>query len=292
MLYGGLSARVVARRRVQRTVCRCPAGSVRAAGTCVNVNECEGSPCRNGGTCVDREPARRYDCVCAFGYAGHDCELELLASGIITPSRDFIIAIIVCLFMLLVLVLVFVVYNRRREAHIKYPGPDDDVRENIINYDDEGGGEDDMTAFDITPLQIPIGGPLPDHAPTKLPYPVMGLGLGVGPMGVGVGVPPGVGVGVPLPGETNVGMFIEEHKRRADSDPNAPPFDDLRNYAYEGGGSTAGSSPRSHPVSFPIPCISTFRTDDETHEYDYLGAWGPRFNKLADLYGPDLDEQL
>ena len=48
------------------------------------------------------------------------------------------------------------VYNRRREAQIKYPGPDDDVRENIINYDDEGGGEDDMTAFDITPLQIPI----------------------------------------------------------------------------------------------------------------------------------------
>lgn len=62
----------------------------------------------------------------------------------------------------------FVVYNRRREAHIKYPGPDDDVRENIINYDDEGGGEDDMTAFDITPLQIPIGGPVPE-LPAKLP---------------------------------------------------------------------------------------------------------------------------
>jgi len=69
---------------------------------------------------------------------------------------------------LTVLVLVFVVYNRRREAHIKYPGPDDDVRENIINYDDEGGGEDDMTAFDITPLQIPIGGPVPEM-PAKLP---------------------------------------------------------------------------------------------------------------------------
>jgi hypothetical protein len=70
-------------------------------------------------------------------------------------------------FLLTVLVLVFVVYNRRREAHIKYPGPDDDVRENIINYDDEGGGEDDMTAFDITPLQIPIGGPVPE-LPAKL----------------------------------------------------------------------------------------------------------------------------
>lgn len=41
--------------------------------------------------------------------------------------------------------------------------------------------------------------------------------------------------------DPNVGIFIEEHKKRADSDPNAPPFDDLRNYAYEGGGSTAGS---------------------------------------------------
>lgn len=68
-----------------------------------------------------------------------------------------------------VLVLIFVVYNRRREAHIKYPGPDDDVRENIINYDDEGGGEDDMTAFDITPLQIPIGGPMPELANCKMP---------------------------------------------------------------------------------------------------------------------------
>lgn len=45
----------------------------------------------------------------------------------------------------------------------------------------------------------------------------------------------------PLGPEPNVGMFIEDHKKRADCDPNAPPFDDLRNYAYEGGGSTAGS---------------------------------------------------
>lgn len=73
---------------------------------------------------------------------------------------------------LTVLVLVFVVYNRRREAHIKYPGPDDDVRENIINYDDEGGGEDDMTAFDITPLQIPIGGTMPELTQMKMP-PIM-----------------------------------------------------------------------------------------------------------------------
>lgn len=41
--------------------------------------------------------------------------------------------------------------------------------------------------------------------------------------------------------DSNVETFIEDHKRRSDLDPCAPPFDDLRNYAYEGGGSTAGS---------------------------------------------------
>ena len=66
------------------------------------------------------------------------------------------------------MVLIYVVYSRRRESTVRYAGPDDDVRENIINYEDEGGGEDDMTAYDITPLQIPIGGP------------GMGLGLGLG----------------------------------------------------------------------------------------------------------------
>lgn len=100
MLYGAQCA-PCPNGEVKSALYRCPGGSTRGGGTCVNINECFGYPCLNGGTCIDREPARRYDCICAYGYTGHDCELELLASGIITPSRDFIIAIIVCLFMLL-----------------------------------------------------------------------------------------------------------------------------------------------------------------------------------------------
>lgn len=75
-------------------------------------------------------------------------------------------------------------------------------------------------------------------------------------------------------GEPNVGMFIDEHKKRADSDPNAPPFDDLRNYAYEGGGSTAGSlsSLQSGEINFHtyILCISD--------------GWPVIFHDFADLY--------
>ncbi|XP_017854370.1 neural-cadherin isoform X1 [Drosophila busckii] len=239
--------------------CTCGEGRIMSPDSkgCMDRNECLDMPCLNGATCINLEPRLRYRCICPDGFWGENCEL-VQEGQTLKLSMGALAAILVCLLIILILVLVFVVYNRRREAHIKYPGPDDDVRENIINYDDEGGGEDDMTAFDITPLQIPIGGPMPPElAPMKMPimYPVMTL----------------------MPGqEPNVGMFIEEHKKRADGDPNAPPFDDLRNYAYEGGGSTAGS----------LSSLAS-GTDDEQQEYDYLGAWGPRFDKLANMYGPE-----
>lgn len=41
--------------------------------------------------------------------------------------------------------------HQKRDSHS--PFEEDDVRENIISYDDEGGGEADTAAFDITALQ-------------------------------------------------------------------------------------------------------------------------------------------
>nr|CAD7442487.1 unnamed protein product [Timema bartmani] len=142
--------------------------------------------------------------------------------------------------------------NRRRETHTKHPPPNDDVRENIINYADEGGGEDDMTAFDIKPLQIPVEGNSQDLSP-KIQCPH----LKPGPV---------------------VEEFMEKYKR-ADRDINVPPFDDLRNYAYEGPGSVAGSL-----SSLPSG------TDDNDHTFDYLEGWGPRFHKLGNIYRQDSEE--
>ncbi len=77
------------------------------------------------------------------------------------------------------------------------------------------------------------------------------------------------------PGEQpDVGDFIHHRLTDADGDPTAPPHDSVREYAYEGGGSDAGS-------------LSSLASSDDSDEqtYDYLNDWGPRFSKLKDMYG-------
>ena len=41
----------------------------------IDIDECEGDPCQNGGTCVDG--VAEYTCLCQLGYTGHNCEQEI-----------------------------------------------------------------------------------------------------------------------------------------------------------------------------------------------------------------------
>ena len=38
----------------------------------VEINECESTPCTNGGSCVDE--VNRFKCKCASGYVGTTCD--------------------------------------------------------------------------------------------------------------------------------------------------------------------------------------------------------------------------
>ena len=59
-----------------------------------------------------------------------------------------------------VIILLFFVWRRyrsKKDLLIKVIEPEDYVGENIMFYDEEGAGEEDQAAFDISRLQKPVG---------------------------------------------------------------------------------------------------------------------------------------
>lgn len=66
-----------------------------------------------------------------------------------------------------------------------------------------------------------------------------------------------------------------------DGDPVANPYDDLRHYAYEGDGNSGGS----------LSSLNSGSDADEDLEFEYLHNFGPRFKKLADMYGQESDSE-
>eukprot|EP00063_Salmo_salar_P015714 XP_013990549.1 PREDICTED: cadherin-4 isoform X1 [Salmo salar] len=199
-----------------------------------------------------------------------DCTLvgAVAAAGLGTGA---IIAILICIIILLSMVLVFVVWMKRREKERQTKqlliDPEDDVRDNILKYDEEGGGEEDQD-YDLSQLQ----------QPDSLEH-IISKPLGVRRVDERPIIPESqypIRPAVPHPGD--IGDFINEGLRAADNDPTAPPYDSLLVFDYEGSGSTAGS----------VSSLNSSSTGDQ--DYDYLNDWGPRFKKLADMYGGGEDD--
>ncbi|XP_028825785.1 cadherin-6-like isoform X2 [Denticeps clupeoides] len=195
------------------------------------------------------------------------CSTDALAltAGLSTGA---LVAILLCVIILLTIMVIVVLFTALRRQRKKEPLiiSKEDVRDNVVSYNDEGGGEEDTQAFDIGTLRNPEAVeetkqrrdiiPETMYPPLRRPHPVKARD------------------------NADVRDFISQRLQDNDGDPTAPPYDSLATYAYEGNGSVAES----------LSSLESLTSDAE-QDYNYLSEWGPRFKKLADMYGGDESDK-
>ncbi|NXF94782.1 CADH9 protein, partial [Eubucco bourcierii] len=195
--------------------------------------------------------------VCACDSHGNmqSCSAEalFLPAGLSTGA---LVAILLCIVILLVLVVLFTTLKKQRKKEPLIISKDD-VRDNIVTYNDEGGGEEDTQAFDIGTLRNPEAREESKMRRDVIPETIFQIRRTA-----------------PLWENIDVQDFIHRRLKENDSDPAAPPYDSLATYAYEGNDSIANS----------LSSLESLTTE-ANQDYDYLSDWGPRFKKLADMYG-------
>eukprot|EP00062_Callorhinchus_milii_P003975 gi/632942725/ref/XP_007886565.1/ PREDICTED: neural-cadherin-like [Callorhinchus milii] len=273
--------------------CRCPAGQTALRDSHTGLEHCTVSPCgqwtcRNGGTCI-AQTVVRFVCHCAEGYKGQWCEISLVTSGSpVGLSLTSLLAISMCLLLFLVLVVGFSVWSMCGKTKFQKGGVYhipveheswEDVRENILNYDEEGGGEEDQNGYDISELKKPLRtslsqsssattAPLLKVSPDSQEKPQASLNPGLNM------TPAEISASSTLDFKKYVSRIIWD----ADNDLRAIPEDTVHVYCFEGRGSLAGS----------LSSVETSSIEEDLN-YDYLRDWGSKFDKLKEFCGHKQD---
>ncbi|XP_063190601.1 neural-cadherin-like isoform X3 [Chroicocephalus ridibundus] len=157
----------------------------------------------------------------------------------------------------------------------------EDIRENILNYNEEGGGEQDQDAYNMAELQVSIQ-TSPAYSlykkkekPTKL----SSFFSDVSP-GTQEQTKPSATTEFSFT-SADFGQYLSDVVRDADLHPQAVPQDSLQVFCTEGECSVASS-------------LSTLSSSGlgEGIVYDDIKEWGPKFEKLSELYSPIDAEDL
>lgn len=170
----------------------------------------------------------------------------------------------------------------------------EDIRDNVIHYDDEGGGEADTHAFDMGTLRNTHTKRTSSQNSTSRKE-KSGYGEGVllhlssrtddvrSPdihcqtasliAAMSNKAPPSSRGRVTEGDAEMIREFIEHRLEESQQGYAAPPYDSLATYAYEGDGSVAGS----------LSSIEESWVLDDTGDFSSLGDWGQPFKTLASI---------
>ncbi|XP_055077915.1 cadherin-22 [Periophthalmus magnuspinnatus] len=202
-------------------------------------------------------------------------------------SPGALIALLVCILILIVLVLLILTLKRHRKGQ-RMTEEEEDMRDNVIKYNDEGGGEQDTQAYDMSALRnlydFPESkGSEPGPDIRSLPQWIQtnrhnGTTLRTGTEANAVA---SLGVEAVAADFSLFKGYIKKKVEQADADLSVPPYDSFQTYAFEGSSSPALS----------LSSIHTLSTTSE-QDFSYLSDWGPRFRQLAGYYAPgNLEEE-
>ncbi|XP_076601029.1 cadherin-12-like [Chaetodon auriga] len=235
-------------------------------------------------------------CSCEAGGSLLTCSAEaiFLPVGLSTGA---LMAILLCVALLIVMAALYMGQRRNKEKETLMTSKED-IRDNVIHYDDEGGGEADTHAFDMGTLRHTHSQRTSTHSSTSKKD-KNGYGDGVllhlNSRSDDVRTPDihcqtaGVIAAVnnkallsshgrvTEDGAEMIREFIEQRLEESQHGYAAPPYDSLATYAYEGDGSEAGS----------LSSIEESWVIDESGDFSSLGDWGQPFKTLASI----LDRQ-
>ncbi|XP_077585527.1 cadherin-5 isoform X2 [Stigmatopora nigra] len=209
-------------------------------------------------------------CRCDSRRIPTQCKAEAQKMGV---SVHVLIAILLCILTILVIVILFVMKKRFHKDSLAGMKNSGEIHEQLVTYDEEGGGEMDTNGYDVSILTSAFhDGSLLRH-PDCLPHPSLYAM-------VQKSQPPHHHPHQMQPtsaGKGDMAAMIEEKKHDADHDREGFPYDTLHIYGYEGPESIAGS----------LSSLGSSSSGGSDSDYDFLSDWGPRFRTLAELYGVD-----
>uniref|UniRef100_A0A3B4A5H4 Cadherin-5 n=1 Tax=Periophthalmus magnuspinnatus TaxID=409849 RepID=A0A3B4A5H4_9GOBI len=202
-----------------------------------------GRPLRTSTTQVTIKVSLHYVITCM--------NLSFLKCTMVGVSVHALIAILLCILIILVTVILFAIRKRYQKEHLSSLKHSGEIHEQLVTYDEEGGGEMDTNGYDVSILTSAC------HDGSLLRHPD----------------------NHPHPSPRNMAAMIEDKKFEADHDRDGFPYDTLHIYGYEGPESLAGS----------LSSLDSSSSGSNL-DYDFLNDWGPRFRTLAELYGVNNHE--